>query len=551
MTPFEAATQLYQNTAEHNALNDLGDEGRLNADRMFKLKLQQNESNLIIGRNSSELAERQRINQLDRLQQKNEAANALYSRAKQYGFTPDPKKSLDDNVAGAQSAINKQVLNGYKGVIAMRDKAQADASALLDKLGANKPIDQTRLNQIILQDPSLANTLNAADKQKLASGTSPEDLVKHWTFYPGAGKDRAALLSAAATARAALQQEQQQIAQAKAGQAFKLLESKYAEHNELASTMLKSLPPELVGEALSSGAPSTSGMSSPPVGSGGLLTSLTDGKDAAPVTPPAKTPPKAADPVLQHVDFKAAQNSFEGANARVKAAKAQVDDLSAKIMNSDDLPADQREALSEEYQKAKKELESATADSNDALKQGLSVYHSLTGTNDFIKAIGYYPGGPGGASLPKITPQTPPAWNGPGQPAAPPPTMDPGQPAYHFSQPAPAPVAPTATAPATNAPSAMNNPMQLRAAQNQVAQLLGTNDPNVLYAARQYAKTNLGMDDNTINGMVQAAVNGDQNALQTARQIVARVSQPGNQQPQPVMAQPNVQASLPPEPAFA
>lgn len=557
MTPFEAATQLYQHTAENSAINDIGDEGRINAARAFQLLQQQKESALSIDRNKSELAERHRLDELDRIKLKNESASALYAKAKQYGFTPDTDKSLDENVAAATTAVNKQTLTGYKKVIGLRDQAQSEYMALLDKLGANKPIDKTRLNQAILNDPSLITFLNAADRAKLAAGTTPEELVnsRSWIGHGSSEASKTAILSAAQTARTTLQQEQQQVAAAKAGAAGKLLESKFDEHNQMGMQILKSLPPEMIGDALDIGAPASGGpLGGQKLTTDNLLPGLAGpGATAAVTTPPLTSSDRRNDPVLGHIDIAVAKNLFEDAETRKSDAKARVDDLSAKIMAGDSLPADQRAELSTDYLKAKKDLEKATDDSKTALKQGSSTYNALkdkTGTADFFQSIGYYPGGKRGGDFPPIVPVDPATQNGgysgPGQPNRfqPVPMIAPQPSAV---PPANQPAAPPNAASPTNSPGAQIDPMKMRDTQNQIQRALGVSDPQTLYAAHNYAKTQLGMDDDAINSLLKAVVSGDQTAIQQAKAIVSQVSAPADNFAAPTA----YAASAPPAPAYA
>lgn len=457
-------------------------------------------------------------------------------------FKDNAGDSDETATARANAVQHQQTLKAFRDTVDDRDKALEEYNGLIDKLGLPKSIDQTRLNSSVAQDPIFVNRLTPEQKNALLSGkVSVDDLIDSLRTGKVLGglegvltginpRDLANdLATKAQSVRQNLQQEQQQIISAKLGAQGQQLQSRFNTSNETASKLLGALPPYMLGDAMKystqKGGPLPGGASQ--TNPDGTLKVLNPVGYQPPAAPTPQLPPtagSAADPVLQHVDFKSAVNLFQGADARAKGAQANVDNLASQIMGGDNLPVDQREQLAKDYQKAKTELAKATTDRAAALKHGNSVYH-LNTTNavpNFNFSIGNYPGGsnyggptnfppPAGASLPNFG-------NGYGNQIQVSPAAN-AQP-FNFNQPN---QAPQQGAPAS---AQQQDPMQLRSIQNKISQAFGTSDPSILQTVKQKAES-MGIN---VNALIQGVVQNDPHAIATAQGLGQQI-QGGGQNP--------------------
>lgn len=520
--------------------------------RMFDTQRDQNLSDLAGQREKDRLQTEANINEANRQRLRNESANQLFSNTAQRhpDWKPDPSKSLAENIASANGQGDQEIFDGAKAISENDQNQKAETDAILQKFGAiinpSDPRLTAMVNQQLTRDPSLTTGINPVlgprEIAMLNAGKTPQEVANTFTTVGGLmpGTQRT-LLNAANTATAAIQQQLQERAAQRGQVEIAAVQNKYSFNNQLKQDMLSSIGrtrPDLLPRVAAMLGQSAPPPAVPAMDANGLYPPLSFGIGSG--TAPASTPPAVAtpgqvdDPILQHADFKSAQNTYVFAKQKENALQAQVSDLGQQIVNGDDLPADQRSDLSSRYEKAKTALATAQKTSADALQKGMNVYHSATAVPEFLHAVGYYPGGTNAPTLPPMPANGTPGpqyffqpGSGtnaptivPGTPPGPQPTSNP------FASPfAPMPSAPGASSP----PSAMNgqqpSPFDHMAAKNRAFQIIGTSDQATLQRAQQYALTQLGMSQDQIHQILAAAINGDPNATARVKQIVAQSSQ--------------------------
>lgn len=538
--------------------------------RMFELAKMQRENDLYVGRNSSELAERQRLEQLNRLQIKNEGAQAVFAAVKDRhpNWKPDPKKSVDENLASANRLNEDDQFEGFKPIADSAKKAQQDHIDLLTKAGAYQPPSQSEINQRVLNDPALASLLSKNSRGQqiadlLTKGATISDIEKVASNYWNSKDDRALILGAMQKASTDLSTLKQQNALQVAGAQGQLSANRVNSTNELLQNMIAKASPQLQARMAAYVGQPPAPPATPALNPSGLSTDLLPpgGETPAATTPPANPgakPGGADDSILQIVDMQNAQNLYEDADARVKASSGQLDLLSGKIVAGKGLPANERADLSKQYLAAKKDNEKAKQDLQDALTRAQSVYHNNVNSNaNFFSKVGYNPIGT------NTVPLNPNGMNngfsGPGQPAPVQPTLTlpPGARTIQdiVGQPsATAPSQPTAPGTIPGPNGAQLSPMHVQSGFNAASRLFGVDQPT-LVAAHNYATSRLGMSEQQVAQLVTAAAQGDPQATQKVKGIIAASSggqtnapapsvQPAGQLPQPD------QATLPPAPVY-
>lgn len=508
---------------------------QLKNQQAFENQRDVNLANLSAKRDTDRLQQEANIRESERLKLKNEAANQVFSniQARHPDWKPDPSKSLEDNIASAQGLDDKDTLSGVNAIAQIPAKAKAEKDAILDGVGYNNPADPTIVNRMLVQDPSLTTghipVLGPKEIAELNRGKTPEQIAKNFSF----SSNQQALLNAAQTARATVQQNQRQIAMEKAQVQLQGVDSKYAPYNQISSDLLSSISrnkPWLLGSAAGILGTSVPQPASSLVGPDGLSKRLTGAGDAdslaakqALIQSTAASP--KADLTEQSFGLNLAANKYATAAGEVAKAQSVVDALKARASAGED--------VSDEYEKAKDTLNDWTTRQTEAVQQGLAIKHTQNGASDFFNKIGYFPGGAGaagGGSLPPLPtsfPLLPPAKDAANQSTGA---------NLNFSSP-PMPSAPPSGQPATpvgtltnlpqGQPSAAggNSPqqgqIQALAARNKIQQILGTSDPNSLQKIKDYV-TQQGINPQAIQTLVSGALNDDPTAIQQMKQIASK-----------------------------
>jgi hypothetical protein len=512
--------------------------------RMFELASerarQSGEARNRIAEIQAESASREQLAKNEALRQKNELAQQKFATAKQIdpNFKPDPDKNLDENMAAADRVREDQAVSAYKSGIDAQTQINKEYEDKLKAAGLPPRINPTELENIVGQklanDPDFIRSVSPQQRQQLADGTiTASQLINSMVggrftgWATGLGTGFNPNQTAQNLAQKA-QQYRQDVVTAYHQSNLNALGfegqqalSKYNQQNEINQKLLASLPPYRLNEvmqyrgqsgqtggALPSLAPQTNpdgtlkflnpGAGTPPPTSPGTTT---------PAIPPPATAPPGTAPELDPAEYRRKADLIanstllrreqqnlqdkqqEADDIRKMLTTGQISSSGLQMGNAIQPPRNLNPQEGEQYAtrllQLKKEIEQSQKKVFDL--------------NNSSRALQPAPPAPTG-----------PAYNWNPAPMANP-FSTPGQ-----SQPAPP----------TGQPQASNgqvDPMQYRAAQNQVAQTFGTSDPQVFQAAKNYAKSNLGMDDGTIQNLVQMAVKGDPNSIQTIKSIISKV----------------------------
>lgn len=524
-TPFELAGDLYYHTATNNALNELARQGELKDQRAFELLSQKNraqlESRNRIGEIEAESTARGKLLASEALRQKKDALNQAVAEARTINpdYSPSPDKSDDQNIADAKRIGFSKTVSNLKSAADNVNVLWGQARGIVDAQGKAKPIDATRVNNLLLQDPTIGSWLDANEQQQLKDGKSPEEVAAG--MYLKKNKER--LLAAVQPIRQQLAQEQAGKNASELGLTLQELNSRASAAAESHGRIIQSLPADLQSEILSYSTkmgyqnPSTSSL----FNKNGSLKSLAGDLDAPPADPPGKPAP----PVV--TDLNAAQTVSTGAGPQsptlTPAMTAAFDDQGRR--NATDILFNQAQSDLNTHNSRYSFLDNALANPSNLTPEQARIYaeeHSdmlkkyPKVNQKFIDLQRIKQSLDQSAPQPQLfQPPAPPSgnrWNV----AWPPP--DASQPAAQVAPP--------------GQPSAMNanpgNAMQLVAHQRRLEQVFGTSDPGKLMAARNLAKSQ-GATDDQLDQSALAAMNGDSNAIAQARRLIAMV-QGGNGQ---------------------
>lgn len=564
MTPFDIAGQEYLNTSQHNALDTLGDQGAVNAARSFELLAQQKQSDNAKSRETDRLRQEAAIRESQRQQLRNEDANTIYAKA---GYKPDPEKSLEENKQAAIDILNDKQVDAFKVVVGNKQKSDAELLNLATRNGYNPPSDK-EVSLKLLDDPSLASLFTGSNsfgyngpaiRAGLAAGKSIDEIFKgEAANYVGASKDRTTLLAAFDNAKQALIQRNQQIAINQSGIEGQLAQSHSNVNNQLIQDLLTQASPELRAR---------------------MATEMSN-QNVTPPTPAwVRPPPPTPNPVPTSDQY---AGQFVGPPAPV--ANSATPTL-PPVAGEDPKYSPNTYAPVAQKSEAQQNLEDELANNQ-----------SIAGDIKHVEGVmngGYMPsqsgalsmGGLGGVGLPptlseKLTPgqlynygvqhrqllekknksdakvlKLSDAFRNSGLPS--------GQPST-TSLVSPAPTVPSqpftfdgfnsgggsfggnVSNPVSAGAPDPNNAMAQLNVKNTLTRVFGTSDPVVLAKARAYAKSK-GATDEQLNQQLQAAVNGDPQAIQSARQVIGIVSGQGNSTPSlsPPVAQPSAVTSPP------
>lgn len=542
-TPFELAGDLYYHTATNNALDALARQGELKDQRAFELLSQKNraqlESRNRIGEIEAESTARGKLLASEALRQKKDALNQAVAEARTINpdYSPSPDKSDDQNIADAKRIGFSKTVSNLKSAADNVNVLWGQARGIVDAQGKAKPIDATRVNNLLLQDPTIGSWLDANEQQQLKDGKSPEVVAAG--MYLKKNKER--LLAAVQPIRQQLAQEQAGKNASELGLTLQELNSRASAAAESHGRIIQSLPADLQSEILSYSTkmgyqnPSTSSL----FNKNGSLKSLAGDLDASPAAPPGNpappvvTDPNAAPPgtapeldpqtyqskadlIAHSISLKHEQdalgNETQQANAirsmllkgytpRVSSPYNPYSPQMSTPEPASDIPIspERGKELASQLLKLNKSIESHK---NNATSSQAQIFR--------LQSLLAPP------PAPEPGPDQGQRWNVPGS------IVSPTQPVAQ----------PQVQQPTPTQPSAMNanpgNAMQLVAHQRRLEQVFGTSDPGKLMAARNLAKSQ-GATDDQLDQSALAAMNGDANAIAQARRLIA-MAQGGNGQ---------------------
>lgn len=533
-----------------------------NGQRMFEMAKMQRENELYVGRNASELAERQRLEQLSRLQIKNEGAQATFAAVKERHpeWKPDPDKSVDENLASANKLNEDDQFEGFKPIADSAKQAQADHIALLTKAGAYQPPTQSEINQRVLNDPALASLLSKNSRGQqiadmLTKGASIADIEKVASNYWNSKDDRALILGAMQKASTDISTLKQQNALQVAGAQGQLSANRVNTTNELLNNMIAKASPQLQARMAQYVGQSPAPATAPALNPSGLRTDLLPPPSADTTQPPAPgetaVPPGTAP--SDNPNLYMHQDLLKGALETYQQKQVELNDIDTRrnaggqlqalpsgeagyaVLNPRFVPFSNSEKadLAKQRLKALKDISKASDDIDThtkALQQidpNFGAPRPGTGMGNLhMSPADQIPATPNGALPPAPGAIAQPGSAAPAQPAIPGPN------------------------------GVQLSPMHVQAGFNTASRLFGVDQPT-LVAAHNYATSRLGMSEQQVSQLVTAAAEGDPVSTQKVKSIIAAATQSGattNGQSAPFQS-PALQQSpdattLPPMPAY-
>lgn len=559
-TPFDLASELYYHTATNSALQDLGRQGEINAQRAFELRAQQNraqlESRNRIGEIQAESSARGQLAATEAARVKNEGYLQKVAQAQQIDptFKPDPDKSIDQNMAAADRVGYNKTVSNLKASTDNVNKLWGQARGTIDAQGKPVAIDPKELNRKIIDDPSMVGILDRGDIERLNEGMSPEQLASN--FWRN--KNKSALLAAAQTARQALAAQQAQKNASDLNLTLAELNSKASAASDVHGRIVQSLPPDLQSEVLAYGTKigyesPTPIVPTPPAGvNPGVLGQLQGGQGnppppaATPATdaqiPPPIVPTPGLDPSLDPATYRNL-GRINATDIRLNKAQTELSQKETRFNFLDqlltkgttDTPQTPVYAQWAAALAPRREGKLAVTPEEGELyaNEHDQLFNQIPKLRQKVNELQALKQSLAPAYIAPSGPQYP---NAPGQ-----------QQRFNMAWPPSGVNQPQTSQPPITQPSAMNganggNAFQAMAARNQLQQIFGTSDPNILNAVKNLAKSQ-GATDDQLTQAAQAAVNGDPQAIAQARQMVAMVTQQNNGQ---IAAMPQGQQSYQP-----